>query len=265
LQKESKRMLLQKIKVFLKSVYSSLKNIYSQIFEQSLNEKINKRFLLIYFSTIFSILFFLTFYLIKKNPLSLLVPFGLFDLPEIEHRVEKSIFIIDGKDTILKVKRKILIKGYSTDQQIDIYISELSNPPFEDKLDSVDATSFPKKTINLKNPLISKWLLDNDSKLIFDFNESSINEELSKIRSKAIVDDEETIFDKKTPEEEKILLGLQEDIQRIKLKKLELAFTCLEKTIFENVPSVQTIEFRLNGRKKTILNLSYDLEKIRTR
>lgn len=257
-------MLIQKIKTFFYKIYNFIKSIYELIFKEAFSEKPNKKFLIIYFSIILSILFFFAFYLVKVNPLQLLIPFSLFDLPKIDSREEKTIYVSDGKNSILKIKRKALISE-EKEKKLKILVSEISKSSFDNILDSKEENLYPKKTLNLSDSLISFWFLDENKKLILDFKEEYLNFELNKIRTKAVSSDEETIFDKKTPEEEKVFKEELDKLNQKKLLKLEISFLALEKTIFENFPKLESIEYRLNGKMKSFNELNYKLDEIKKR
>jgi hypothetical protein len=256
---------MQSIKFYLKKLKNFIGNLYNAILNESYSEQKNKRFLFSFFAVSISIIFLVFFYLIKKNPLELLIPFHLFNLPQIDKRTQKSLYILDGKGDTLKVNRKILIESNILSKNIDTIISELSKPPYEDKIESQDETVFPKKTVNLKNALIIKWLVENNSRLILDFKEEYIQLELKNIKTKSVLDEEDSIFDRKTPEQEAKLKAELEKNNSIKMKTLELSFICLEKSIFENFPEIQSIEYKLNGRTKNFSNLSHDLREVRKR
>lgn len=252
-------MLIQKIKNLFLKLISFIKETYNLIFEESFNEKINKKFLIIYFSIVLSILFFFAFYLVKVNPIQLLVPFSLFDLPKIDSRVEKSIYVSDGKNSVLKIKRKILISDEPREKKLKVLVSEIAKSSTENILESKEENLFPKKTLNLSDSLISSWFIDDSKKLILDFNEENLKLELSKLRAKTISSEEETIFDKKTPEQEKIYKEEILKLNQSKLLKLEISFLALEKTIFENFKELESIEFKLNGISKDFPELDYKL------
>ena len=256
---------MQSIKFYFIKIKKFIGNLYQAILNEAYSNNKNKRFLFSFFVVSISTIFLVFFYLIKKNPLELLIPFHLFDLPQIDKRTQKSLYILDGKGNTLKVNRKVLIESNVLNKNLDVIISELSKPPYDDKIDSQDETVFPKKTINLKNALVIKWLLDNNSRLILDFKEEYLQLELKNIKTKSVLDEEESIFDRKTPEQETKLKAELEKNNSIKMKTLELSFICLEKSIFENFPEIQSIEYKLNGKTKNFSNLIYDLREVRKR
>ncbi len=257
-------MLIQKIKNFIKKILIIIKNLYNLIFGEAFNEKPNKKFLIIYFSIVLSILFFFAFYLVKVNPLQLLIPFSLFDLPKIDSRDKVVIYVSDGKNSVLKIKRKILIPK-EIEKKIRTLILEISKSSFDNILESNEENSYPKKTLNLSDSLISFWFVEDNKKLILDFKEEYINLELNKIITKAVSSDEDTIFDKKTPEQEKLYQTELENLNKNKLTKLEVSFSALEKTIFENFPKLEFIEYRLNGNLKNLKDLNYKLDELKKR
>ena len=57
----------------------------------------------------------------------------------------------------------------------------------------------------------------------------------------------------------------EEEVRLARVKVLNTALLALEKTIFENFPSIETLEFKLNGHSKELSGLEYKLNEIRKR
>ena len=149
-------------------------------------------------------------------------------------------------------------------KNLNIIIGELSQPPYEDVIESVEENVFPKKLPDLRSPIIAAWLLDSNKKLILDLDENSIYKELSSIKVKLEVN-EDSIFDKQNREEEALEKKREEEVRLARVKVLNTALLALEKTIFENFPSIETLEFKLNGHSKELSGLEYKLNEIRKR
>jgi hypothetical protein len=56
-----------------------------------------------------------------------------------------------------------------------------------------------------------------------------------------------------------------EELQAARVKVLNTALRALEKTIFENFPTIETIEFKLNGISKDFAGLEYKLTEVKKR
>ena len=149
-------------------------------------------------------------------------------------------------------------------KNLNIIIGELSQPPYDDIIETTEENVFPKKLPDLRSPIIAVWLLDSDKKLILDLNEASIQKELSSIKIKLEVT-EENPDGKKNLEEESIEKKRLEELQAARVKVLNTALRALEKTIFENFSTVETIEFKLNGVSKDFAGLEYKLTEVKKR
>ncbi len=264
MRKELKIMLWQKIKLTFKNSIEFVKGLFSNIFSEATGETTNNQFRFFFLSASIAILFFIVFILIGKNPITLLIPFSFYDLPSLDKRTNVILYVSDGKSNLLKSKRKVLLTENDLKKNLNIIIGELSQPPYEDVIESVEENVFPKKLPDLRSPIIAAWLLDSNKKLILDLDENSIYKELSSIKVKLEVN-EDSIFDKQNREEEALEKKREEEVRLARVKVLNTALLALEKTIFENFPSIETLEFKLNGHSKELSGLEYKLNEIRKR
>jgi hypothetical protein len=256
-------MFWQKIKLYLKNVNVFLKELFSKIFSEATGETKSNQFRFFFLSTSLAILFFIIFILVGKNPFNLLVPFSVYDLPSPDRRTTVTLYVSDGKSNLLKSKRKVLLADEIT-KNLNIIIGELSQPPYEDVIETTEENVFPKKLPDLRSPITAMWLINSDKKLILDLNELSIQKELSNIKIKLEVTEEDQ-EEKQKREEETVEKKKLEELQAARLKILNTALSALEKTIFENFKNIETVEFRLNGMSKDIAGLEYKLTEIKKR
>ena len=141
-------MLWQKIKSGFKLTIDSGKHLFSKIFSEAIGETKNTKFRFFFISTSIMILFFIIFILIGKNPFSLLLPLSVYDLPSIDKRTLVTLYISDGKNNLLKSKRKILLADGNIQKNLQIILGELSKPPYDDEIESTEENVFPKKLQN---------------------------------------------------------------------------------------------------------------------
>ncbi|MBP7284145.1 MAG: hypothetical protein KBA66_21350 [Leptospiraceae bacterium] len=257
-------MLWQKIKTGFGKVIELGKYLFSRIFSEATGETSNRKFRFFFLSSSIAILFFIIFILIGKNPFSLLVPFTFYDLPSLDKRTLVTLYISDGKNNVLKSKRKLLLSESDIRKNLHIILGELSQPPYEDSIESTEENVFPKKLPDMRSSIISTWFLDSGKKLILDFNEVGIQKELSTIRVKLDINEEDS-SENKSKEEEIIENKRQEELQKARIRILNTALAALEKTIFINFPSIETLEFRLNGMSKQFNGLEYNLVETKKR
>jgi len=257
-------MLWQKIKSGFNTSIGFLKNLFSKIFLEATGETKNNQFRFLFLASSLAILFFIVFILVGKNPFSLLVPFNFYDLPSVDRRTNVTLYVSDGKTNLLKSKRKVLLADNDIRKNLNIIVGELSQPPYDDIIETTEENVFPKKLPDLRSPIIAVWLLDSDKKLILDLNEASIQKELSSIKIK-LEATEESVDDKKNQEEESIEKKRLEELQAARVKVLNTALRALEKTIFENFSTIETIEFKLNGVSKDFAGLEYKLTEVKKR
>lgn len=256
-------MLWQKIKLNFKRIIVFLQELFSKIFREATGETKSNQFRFFFLSSSVAILFFIIFILVGKNPFSLLIPFSVYDLPSPDRRTTVTLYVSDGKTNLLKSKRKVLLAS-DIRKNLNIIIGELSQPPYDDVIETTEENVFPKKLPDLRSPISVMWLLDSDKKLILDLNEASIQKELSTIKIKLEVT-EENQEDKKNQEDEVIEKKKLEELQAARLKILNTALSALEKTIFENFSNIETLEFRVNGLNKDIAGLEYKLTEVKKR
>ncbi len=257
-------MLWQKIKSGFKVVLGFLRDLFAKIFLEATGETKNNQFRFFFLSSSLAILFFIVFILVGKNPFSLLIPFNFYDLPSIDRRTNVILYVSDGKTNLLKSKRKVLLTENDVRKNLSIILGELSQPPYDDVIETTEENVFSKKLPDLRSPIIAFWLLDSDKKLIIDLNEESIQKEISSIKIKLEVN-EDSLYDKQNREEEAVEKKRIEELQSARVKVLNTALRALEKTIFENFSTIETIEFKLNGHSKDFVGLEYKLTEVKKR
>lgn len=256
-------MLWQKIKSSYKATIDFCRDLLAKIFKEAVGETKNNQFRFFFLSSSVGILFFIIFILVGKNPFSLLIPFSFYDLPTLDNRKEITLFISDGKNNLLKSKRKVLLPENDIKRNLNIIIGELSQAPYEDVIETTEENVFPKKLPNIRNPILVSWFLDSDKRLILDLDEEVIQKELSaiRIRVEALDDSEE----RKTKEEEELEKKRLIELQIARMKILNTTLQALEKTIFANFSNIESIEFRVNGHSKDLAGLDYKLTEIKKR
>lgn len=257
-------MLWQKTKSGFKKSVGFGRELFSKIFLEATGETTSNRFRFFFLSASVAILFFIVFILVGKNPFGLLIPFSFYDLPSLDRRSIVSLYVSDGKNNVLKTKRKVLLAENDINRNLKIIIGELSQPPYEDVIESTEENVFPKKLPDLRSPIIASWFLDSNKRLILDLNEAIIETELSTIKIKLEVN-EDSIFEKENREDETIEKKRIQEIKSARVKVLNTALLALEKTIFENFPTIEIIEFKLNGYSKDFPGLEYRLTEAKKR
>ncbi|MCC6274594.1 MAG: hypothetical protein IT569_01930 [Leptospiraceae bacterium] len=181
--------------------------------------------------------------------------------------ISGKVFASDGVGNVFEINRKMnLIPGNSARNLITL-IGEIGEPPFYEESSGNEAafSANLKKMPNLQTSVISSWFLKNEKKLIVDFRESTINDEMEalkfRIDNPLIGEDQEDsdeghFFAKKAkvdPEKRK------SEIKKIRLTILKSTFLAIEKTIFANFPEVDSLEFRLDGLRRDYPGLEYSL------
>ncbi|HMV44657.1 MAG TPA: hypothetical protein PK079_08670 [Leptospiraceae bacterium] len=257
-------MLWQKIKSIYRASIDFCKNLLSKIFSEAVGETKSNKFRFFFISSSAGILFFIIFILVGKNPFSLLVPFYFYDLPSIDKRTEITLFISDGKNNLLKSKRKVLLAENDLRRNLNIIIGELSQAPYEDVIETTEENVFPKKLPNIRNPILISWFLESEKKLIIDLDEEVIQKEISNIRIRVDANDDD-LDEKQKKEEEELEKKRYAELQVAKMKILNTTLQALEKTIFANFPSIESIEFKINGHSKELAGLEYKLSEIKKR
>ncbi len=270
-------MQTQKIKNFLKKIVSICKSIYLQKF-LPLKEKIfqesgkeipasDRKFLFLFFSWAFFLVFVFVFFLSGKNPLRLLAPFSLYDLPSKESLSQGKVFVSNGEGKVFEIQRRMnLLKGNS-ERNLLTLVGEVGEPPFYSSASGNESVfnETLKKLPNLQTSVISAWFLKNEKKLIVDLRESTISEEIDALKFRV---DNPVLGDDKEDSEEGHFFGKKEkvdpekrksEIRKIRLTILQSTLLAIEKTIFANFPEIESLEFRLDGRKKDFPGLEYSL------
>lgn len=238
------------------------KKLYTESF---LSPK-DKKFLFLFFVGLFFSLFFLTFLLIGKNPYSLLIPFSLYDFQFFLHdkRENVTIYLSDGKGKIFPVQKKILKTG-NLREDIKKILIEICEPPYFEldysNFENVQQTY--KKLPNIYLALIQIWIVNGN--LILDFREETLREEMENQRVR-IDTGEYEVGDLQVEKGQLLKEKLKEErdkqlIEKLKRDLLSYSFEVLEKTIFQNFSQIQSIEYRLDGKRKNFNGLSYSLER----
>ncbi|MBE7412197.1 MAG: hypothetical protein L6Q54_12295 [Leptospiraceae bacterium] len=278
-------MRMQKIKNFFISIINFFRSlseskivpVKDKILQESEKEleKSDKKFLLLFFSWAVFILFVFVFFLASKNPLKLLVPFALYEIPPKEKLVLGKVYVSDGLGNVFELNRKMNLLLDDPAKKIVTLIGEVGGPPFyEESLGNEIVFSVNlKKLPDLQTSVISSWFRENEKKLIIDFRESTISDEIEALKfrvenpnlgEESEDSDEGHFFSKKVnidPEERK------REIKKTRLLILKSTFMAIEKTIFSNFPEIDTLEFRLDGQRKDFPGLEYSFvqKKIRAK
>ncbi|MCE9498975.1 MAG: hypothetical protein K8R21_00410 [Leptospira sp.] len=278
----------------MNTVIQKIKNLSGRVTEFSRNFYLNKfiplarkvnaealretgivqtNFLFLYFSWILFISFASIIILSGKNPISLLIPFAIYDLPARENLTPVTIFVSDGDGNLFPTKRRMFFIPDDFKRNLLTVIGEIGQPPFYDSElvseDSVFAGTL-KKLPNLQTAVISTWKIETTGLLIVDLRESTIRDELDSLKfrfnSSVASDEDESddghFFKKKQDVSVDKKLA---DLQKNKLSILNSVFLSIEKSIFGNFANVQSIEFRLEGKKRDYPGLDYKLTETKIR
>jgi hypothetical protein len=225
----------------------------------------------------FSLLIFFTFFILaEKNPFNLLVPFNVFQWPQIDHRKDVKVFISDGNENQIPVNRKVLVSE-NTDQFIYQLIGEIGSPPYfsvEESASLKDKLFNPKKLLDLQFSLKKIWIRDEGKSMILDWNESMLVTVMNEYRLPQVIAGEEVEEDPvlNAPVDTityysggEINLKEGEEVTRERrLKALTATFKAIDATIFLNFPNVKSIEHRLDGSSKDMPGLDYKLIETKT-
>jgi hypothetical protein len=253
-----------------KKISEKVALFYDKVHEESFAETKDKKFWFLFFTGLVSILFFVLFALVGKNPYSLLLPLTLHDsfLPVYDKRTKVKVFFSDGQMNAFPVERKISLSG-ELRKDIKLLLIETSEPPYfgTEEQNSVPKMNL-KKLPGLHFALIQTWVLSNNT-LVLDFREETLLLETTNLKvriDKGTYDIQEETKDggrlaKEKEEEDKNKVALE----KLRLALLDSAFVAIEKTIFENFSTIQTIEFRVDGKKKDLPGMEYKLSTKRTK
>lgn len=255
-----------------RKIKERVSEFYGKVHEESFSETKDRKFWFLFFAGFVSVMFFLLFALIGKNPFSFLLPMSIYDnfLPVYDKRKTAKIFLSDGQKNAFLSERKVYLSG-ELHKDLKTLLIEISEPPYygtEDSKSNREIHTNMKKLPGLHFALIQSWLL-KDKTLILDFREETVIQEM---KDQKVRIDKGT-YDIKEEKEEKGRLArekAEEDQNKLALEGLrktllESAFIAIEKTIFENFPEVQSIEYRLDGVQKDLSDLEYKLSVKRTR
>ncbi|PJZ64359.1 hypothetical protein CH371_18230 [Leptospira wolffii] len=209
----------------------------------------SKRVLFLTYSWIIVLLFLTGFILSGKNPLKLLVPFTLYDLPNFDHRKETVIYGSDGEGEVFPVKRKVLLTGEDFRHDVLTLIGETGESSYFDPSVPNASAQFRslKKLPNLQDSVISIW--KRGDVLLLDLRRSTIEGLLADMKFRI----DYTYASQMTEEQKEV------EIARKKSVLLSSAFLAVEKTLFENYPEIHRIEYRLGGEPGDIPGLTYSL------
>ncbi|GBF40327.1 LIC_10740 family protein [Leptospira johnsonii] len=251
-------MNLQKIKEIWNRFLTRLDTFYTWIFElatRAADSKESKRILFLTYSWIIVLLFLTGFILAGKNPLKLLVPFTLYDLPNLDHRKEIVIFGSDGEGEVFPVKRKVLLTGEDFRHDVITLVGEAGESSYFDPTVPNASAQFRnlKKLPNLQDSVISIW--KRGDVLILDMRKSTLENLLSDMKFRI-----DYTYASQMTEEQKTA-----EIERKKLVLLSSAFLAVEKTLFENYPDLNRIEYKLGGEAGDLPGLSYLLSSSHSR
>ena len=196
----------------------------------------------------------------------LLSPFTIYQFPVSDTRSSVPIFLSDSDGTLYRASRKMLF-GASLRKNILTLMGEVAKSPFfemENNSELVNISKNLKQLLNLQSAVISIWTLENDAMVIIDLREATLNREveLIKIRSETAAS-YTSIYEEAKANIDKDKIKAEARAQR--MQTLEYTFQVLEKTIFENFPTVKSISFKLDGSSKNIANMNYNLLETKTR
>jgi hypothetical protein len=246
---------------FFKNFVSTLYRLFSGKFHDQ-----DKKFSFYYFSWV-AFLFFLTgFGLVNQNPFVLFSPFSLYRIPVSDTRRPVPIFLSDSDGTLYKTTRKMLFDA-SLRKNILTLVGEIAKSPFfemERNAELVHIRKNLKQLLNLQSAVISIWTLENDTTVIIDLREATLNREIELIKIQAETAISYTsIYEEAKANIDKEKIKTEARAQR--MQTLEYTFKVLEKTIFENFPNVKSIGFKLDGHSKNIASMNYNLSEPKTR
>ncbi|EQA45304.1 hypothetical protein LEP1GSC050_2538 [Leptospira broomii serovar Hurstbridge str. 5399] len=242
----------QKIKNVFRHIHARWEKFYAWIFSLSTlpaNSSETRRLLFLTYSWILFLLFLTGFVLAGKNPLKLLVPFALYDLPNFDPRKSLIVYGSDGEGEIFTIHRKVLLDGKDFRHDVITLVGEVGEASFFDPSVPNDAVHFRnlKKLPNLQDSVISIW--KRGDLLILDMRKSTLEDLLSEMKFRI-----DYTYASQMSEEEK-----SREITRRKLALLSSSFLAVERTLFENYPELNRIEYRLGGEQEEIPGLNYSL------
>lgn len=215
----------------------------------------SKRVLFLTYSWITVLLFLTGFILSGKNPLKLLVPFTLYDLPNFDPRKEVVIFGSDGEGEVFPVKRKVLLTGEDFRHDLITLVGETGEASYFDPSVPNASAQFRnlKKLPNLQDSVIAVWR--RGDLLLLDLRQSTLEGLLADMKFRI-----DYTYASQMTEEQK-----SAEIDRKKAVLLSSSFIAVEKTIFENYPDIQRIEYRLGGELADLPGLTYSLSSSHSR
>ncbi|TGK06633.1 hypothetical protein EHO59_00370 [Leptospira semungkisensis] len=245
-------MNLQKIKKIWAAILARWEAFYAWIFSLATrpsDSPESKKALFLTYSWIIVLLFLTGFILAGKNPLKLLVPFTLYDLPNFDPRKEAVVFESDGEGQVYPVKRRVLLTGEDFRHDALTLIGETGESNYFDPSVPNASAQFRnlKKLPNLQDSVISIW--KRGDLLILDLRKSTLENLLSEMKFRI-----DYTYASQLSEDQKTA-----EISRKKLLLLSSAFLAVEKTLFENFPEITRIEYRLGGEVSDLNGLTYSL------
>ncbi len=215
----------------------------------------SKRVLFITYSWLIVLLFLTAFVLAGKNPLKLLVPFTLYDLPNFDPRKETVVFGSNGEGEVFPVKRKVLLTGKDFRHDVITLVGETGESSYFDPTVPNASSQFRnlKKLPNLQDSVIAVW--KRGDVLLLDLRKSTLEGLLAEMKFRI-----DYTYASQMTEEQKVA-----EIARKKMVLLSSSFLAAEKTLFENYPEISRIEYRLGGEQEDIPGLTYSLSAAHTR
>lgn len=217
-----------------------------------------RRFLFTYFSWMMGLLFLSFSFLAEKNPFQLLLPMQVFALPIVDDRSEGVVYVSDGESEIYPTRRKVFLRGNMQDDIREL-IEEVGRPPHFSQ-DWKEGDRFQgsklKKLPNLSQALVSVWILDEGKRVVLDFSSKEIERAMAKYRfAKSKMEEgeedveagEEDIESYYSAPANYIDAKTMREIEEKKVIVLRLGLKASLQTIRENFPSVDQVEYRLDG------------------
>ncbi|TGL60498.1 LIC_10740 family protein [Leptospira sarikeiensis] len=248
----------QKIKEIWDRLVAYFNTFYAWVFglaTRAADSGESKRILFLTYSWIIVLLFLTGFILAGKNPLKLLIPFTLYDLPNMDPRKEIVIYGSNGEGEVFAVKRKVLLSGEDFRHDVLTLVGETGESSYFDPTVPNASAQFRnlKKLPNLQDSVISIW--KRGDLLILDLRKSTIENLLSDMKFRI-----DYTYASQMTEEQK-----SAEIERKKLVLLSSAFLAVEKTLFEHYSDLNRIEYRLGGEQADLPGLTYLLSSVHSR
>ncbi|TGM82552.1 LIC_10740 family protein [Leptospira levettii] len=254
---------LQKIKELLKNYWEFLKTVSIRFYKIGTGEtKLTRDFIFLFGSWFSLLLIFSFFILAEQNPFRLLVPFQLYSYPSFDHREPIIIYISNGEGEQIPIHRKVLKQEEPTALIYQI-VGEVGAPPYFDSVEALakDGKLFsPKKLLDIRFAIKQSWFLNQNQKLVIDWNTNRLESIMEKYRlprtksedDSADADEENSNAPVDTityytggtetgPKES------EEVLNKRRIQAMDLTLRALNASLFENFKEIKTIEHKFSG------------------